>query len=142
VTGMPRSHVALQADAGKQRDTVPRQQAGKNSRVGAPQNTTEISDMNSKAPLSTRKRRWLVATAIVLLVYCVSFACWSRIALARCEAYGLVGYCFLFWYGDRMFTEEHLRQEDLVRLFYYPLIVVDENVFGEGPAPPPTTRFD
>jgi hypothetical protein len=87
-------------------------------------------------------RRWLVAATILLIVYCVSFGCWSRIALARCEEYGLEGYCFLFWYGDRMFIDEHVRSEDRVRRFYLPLTVVDEIVFGEGPAPPPTPRLD
>ncbi len=34
----------------------------------------------------------------------------------------MAGYCFLFWNEDRMFADEHLRRENLVRLFYYPLI--------------------
>ena len=106
------------------------------------QKTSQISGLNSMQSLSTRRRKWLVATAIFLIAYCVSFACWSRIALERCESYGLVGYCFLFWYGDDMFTEEHIRQEDLVRLFYCPLIAADEKVFGKGPAPAPTARVD
>ncbi len=86
--------------------------------------------------MRSRQRKWLLTTIVLVVTYSGSFYCWKHLAMARCAEYGMVGYYFLWPPGQNLMTES------MLRLFYFPMIILDEKVLGGvGPASPPTERL-
>lgn len=81
-------------------------------------------------------KRLLLVSVLFLVAYVGSYICWKHVALKRSRQHGIEGYYFL-WSPD-----DNILAEDVIRVFYLPLILIDVEVFrGEGPATLPTEHL-